>query len=283
MQPILITGGRGMLGRAFARLCAERYLAFEVTTRAELDIADAAAVAATLTRLEPWLVINAAGYVAVDAAEHDAERCRRDNSAGAETLARACARRRVALVTLSSDLVFDGAKRAPYHEADAPAPLSVYGRSQHEAEARVRDAHPDALVVRTSACFGPWDDHNFVTRTLRELAAGRIVRAAGDITVSPTYVPDLVHACLDLAIDGAHGVWHLAGTGATTWAGLAGAAATLAGYPDDRVVAVPATTLPWLAPRPPFSALGSARGGLLPPWEQALRRYHEARLEEARR
>lgn len=283
MQPILITGGRGMLGRAFARLCGERYLAFEATARGELDIADAAAVSAALGRLRPWLVINAAGYAAVDAAEDDAERCRRDNIAGAETLARACARARVDLVTFSSDLVFDGAKRAPYEEADAPAPLGVYGRSKHDAERRVRDAHPDALVVRTGACFGPWDPHDFVQRSLRALAAGREVRAAGDLTVSPTYVPDLVHACLDLAIDRARGVWHLANTGATTWAGLARAAAILAGYAGDCVADVPASSLRWRARRPVFSALGSARGALLPPWEHALRRHHEARLEEVGR
>lgn len=283
MQPLLITGGGGMLGRAFTRLCSERHLAFEVTTRADLDIADAAAVSVALARIEPWLVINAAGYVAVDAAENDAERCQRDNAIGAQTLALACARHGVDLVTFSSDLVFDGAKCAPYDEADAPAPLGVYGRSKHEAEARVLDAKPDALVVRTSACFGPWDDHNFVTRVLHELAADREVRAAGDITMSPTYVPDLVHACLDLAIDRERGLWHLANTGATTWAGLARDAATLAGYAGDRVVAVPATALPWRARRPAFSALRSARGGLLPPWEHALRRYHQARLEEVPR
>jgi dTDP-4-dehydrorhamnose reductase len=280
MQPILITGATGTLGRAFARLCAERYLTCHVTSRAELDIADPDAVAATLDRVEPWLVINAAGYVRVDDAEHDHDRCHRDNALGPTTVARACARARIGLVTFSTDLVFDGRKRAPYDEADAPAPLGVYGRTKHEAEARVLAAHPGSLVVRTSAFFGPWDDHNFVTRALRELAAGREVHAAGDTTVSPTYLPDLVHTCLDLAIDREHGVWHLANAGTTTWAALAREAAELAGYRADQVVPVPAAALPWRARRPVFSALGSTRGALLPPWNDALRRYHEARLEE---
>jgi dTDP-4-dehydrorhamnose reductase len=280
MRPILITGATGTLGRAFARLCAERYLACHVTSRAELDIADPDAVAAALDRVEPWLVINAAGYVRVDDAEHDRDRCHRDNALGPTTVARACARDGVGLVTFSTDLVFDGQKREPYDEADAPAPLGVYGRTKHEAEARVLAAHPGSLVVRTSAFFGPWDAHNFVTRTLRALAADQIVHAAGDTTVSPTYLPDLVHACLDLAIDGEHGVWHLANAGTTTWADLAREAAELAGYRADRVVPVPAATLPWRARRPAFSALGSTRGVLLPPWNDALRRYHAARLEE---
>jgi dTDP-4-dehydrorhamnose reductase len=280
MQPILITGATGTLGRAFARLCGERYLAHHVTSRAELDIADPGSVAAAIDRFEPWLVVNAAGYVRVDDAEHDQDRCHRDNALGPETLARACARDGIALVTFSSDLVFDGQKAEPYEEDDAPAPLGVYGRTKREGEARVLDAHPASLVVRTSAFFGPWDDHNFVTHTLRELAAGREVRAANDTIVSPTYLPDLVHASLDLAIDGERGLWHLANAGITTWADLACEAAQLAGHRVDRVVPVPRRALPWRAHRPLFSALGSARGVLLPAWSDGLRRYHEARMQE---
>jgi dTDP-4-dehydrorhamnose reductase len=217
VRPVLITGATGTLGQAFARLCGERGLAAQLTARADLDIADPAAVDAALERHQPWLVVNAAGYVRVDDAESDEERCHRDNAIGPHVLARACARDRVALVAVSSDLVFDGRKDAPYDEADRPAPLGVYGRTKHEAEQRVLDAHPAALVVRTSAFFGPWDPHNFVAHVRRELSAGRAFRAADDLTVSPTYVPDLVHACLDLAIDGEAGLWHLANTGTVTW------------------------------------------------------------------
>jgi dTDP-4-dehydrorhamnose reductase len=280
MRPLLITGATGTLGRAFARLCAERHLACRVTSRAELDIADPASVAAALDRFEPWLLVNAAGYVRVDDAEHDPARCRRDNALGPEIIARACARNQVHLVTFSSDLVFDGRKREPYEEDDIPAPLGVYGRTKHEGEARVLDAHPGALVVRTSAFFGPWDDVNFVTIALRELAAGRQVLAAGDTIVSPTYLPDLVHTCLDLAIDGEYGLWHLANASTTSWADLARGAAELAGHRVDCIVSVACAQLPWRARRPAFSALGSARGVLLPSLEDALRRYHHARGEE---
>lgn len=280
MQPILITGATGTLGRAFARICEDRGLACRLTRRSELDIASPDAVAAALDRHGPWLVINAAGYVRVDDAERDPERCHRENALGAEALGRACARAGVALVSFSSDLVFDGAKRAPYEEGDPPRPLGVYGRTKHEAEQRVLAAHPGSLVVRTSAFFGPWDDHNFVTVTLRELAAGRPVHAAEDMIVSPTYVPDLVHACLDLAIDGEAGLWHLANVGETTWAALAREAARHAGHADDRVIGVPADRLPFRCPRPPFSVLGSARGCLLPRLEHALHRYHGERKEQ---
>src|SRR4051794_13949614 len=103
-----------------------------------------------------------------------------------------------------------GDRDAPYVERDAIGPLNVYGRSKAEADARVLEAMPSALVVRTSAFFGPWDEHNFVTIALRALAAGHHFVAAEDSVVAPTYVPDLVHASLDLLIDGERGIWHLA-------------------------------------------------------------------------
>jgi dTDP-4-dehydrorhamnose reductase len=278
MPPVLITGASGTLGRAFGRICAHRGLACRLASRADLDLARDE-VSEVLDAVAPWLVINAAGYVRIDDAESDNERCRRDNIDGPTALARACRRAGIALVTFSSDLVFDGAKRAPYEEHDVPRPLGVYGLTKYEAEQRILDAHPAALVVRTSAFFGPWDEHNFIARSLRELAEGRTVCAAADTTVSPTYVPDLAHACLDLAIDGESGIWHLANHGATTWAALARAAARLHGYHEDRVIDVPLEALAFRAPRPPFSALGSARGVLLPSLDDALGRYHQARQE----
>ena len=272
MRPVLITGASGMLGRAFVTACASRNLACHATSRAELDIADPDAMLRLLDRLEPWLVVNAAGYVRVDDAEDEAERCHRENTLGAGMLARSTAARAVPLVTFSTDLVFDGRKDTPYLETDAPAPLSVYGRSKHAAEEAVRDAHSDALMIRTSAFFGD-DAGNFVTSTLRQLAAGEKVFAASDTVVSPTYVPDLVHACLDLAIDGERGLWHLANVGATSWAELALTTARCAGYPPTNVIAVPASELPWRARRPVYSALGSSRGALLGTLPEALERH----------
>jgi dTDP-4-dehydrorhamnose reductase len=275
MRPILITGATGTLGRAFRRVCDHRGLAYHLTSRAELDIASHDSVRAALDRYQPWLVINAAGYVRVDDAEHDHERCHRENALGPEMLAQLCSSAGVSLVAFSSDLVFDGLKKEPYEEHDVPRPLGVYGRTKYEAEQRVLDKYGEALVVRTSAFFGPWDDHNFVTRALRQLAGGEKVFAADDMIVSPTYVPDLVHACLDLAIDGESGVWHLANVGALSWAELARSAARAAGYPEDSVVGVASSALGLRAPRPAFSALGSARGQLLTHVEHALDRYRK--------
>jgi len=222
-------------------------------------------------------VVNAAGYVHVDDAEREPERCRRENVTGPALLARECARRNLPLVTFSSDLVFDGEKRAPYVESDAPAPLGVYGASKAEAEAAVLDAHPGALVVRTSAFFGPWDEWNFAELVLAALEDGRPFAAADDVVVTPTYVPDLVNASLDLLIDGEAGVWHIANTTEVTWFDFAIAAVALAGLDASPVEPRPSTELEWTARRPLYSALGSERGALLSSLEDALARFVSAR------
>jgi dTDP-4-dehydrorhamnose reductase len=273
--PLLITGATGTLGRAFDRICDVRGLPRVVSTRAQMDIAAPASVGAFLDATQPWAVVNTAGYVRVDQAESEPDACARENSGGPATLARACAERGIPLVTFSSDLVFDGAKRRPYVESDPVAPLNVYGRTKAEAERLVLAAHPAALVIRTSAFFGPWDEHNFVTIALRELADGRPFAAADDAVIAPTYVPDLVHASLDLLLDGERGVWHLANPGAVTWYELACDAARLAGLDPGGIEPRPTAAFGWPAPRPRYSALGSERGWIMAPLEDALARYFE--------
>jgi hypothetical protein len=128
-------------------------------------------------------------------------------------------------------------------------------------------------MVRTSAFFGPWDRHNFVTGALQALAEGRPFAAADDMIVSPTYVPDLVHACLDLLIDRESGIWHLTNDAALSWAQLVQRAAALAGLETASLRPCPSTTLALAAPQPRFSALGSERGILMPTLDNALQRY----------
>jgi dTDP-4-dehydrorhamnose reductase len=135
---------------------------------------------------------------------------------------------------------------------------------------------PAALVVRTSAFFGPWDDSNFVAVTLAELGLGRPVRADAETVISPTYVPDLVDASLDLLVDGASGIWHLAGAAAVTWAELARRSAAAVGLSPSRVVPVPRAEMNYRAARPALSALTSSRAALMPPLEESLERYARA-------
>jgi dTDP-4-dehydrorhamnose reductase len=238
-----------------------------------MDIADASSVTKALQTYEPWAVINAAGYVRVDDAERDRARCRRENTIGPALLAAACARAETRLMTFSSDLVFGGERGRPYGESAEVSPQNVYGQSKAKAEREVLKALPNALVIRTSAFFGPWDEHNFVTVALRALASGKRFPAANDSVVSPTYVPDLVHAALDLLIDGESGIWHLANSGETTWFDLARRAAELSGLDASLIDARPMESFDLPARRPSYSVLCSERGTLMQPLDDALSTY----------
>jgi dTDP-4-dehydrorhamnose reductase len=279
-RPLLIVGATGTLGRAVARACDVRGIAYRALTRSNLDIADASAATAVIGALSPWAIVNCAGFVRVDDAEHDRHACQRENVDGARVLAAACADTGTRFVTVSTDLVFDGHKRVPYVETDRVRPLCEYGRSKAEAEALVLATNPGALIIRTAAFFGGHDQYNFVTLALQSLASGNPYTAISDVVVSPTYVPDLVDAMLDLLIDGESGVWHVATGGAVTWEELARRAAQTVGVSTATLRAVPLEELGLQAKRPRYTALASSRGTLLGPLDDALRRYARTRAWE---
>ena len=275
--PILVTGAGGRLGTAFVRACAARHLACRGLRREQLDVADADAVSRVLDAVRPWAVVNAAGYARVDDAEREMDACYRDNVAGAATLADACAQRGIALLGFSSDQVFDGAGDGPYVEHDEPRPLGVHGRSMAAAERCVLHRLPGALVVRTAGCFGPSDASGTVAALVAALESGRPFPAPDDIVVSPTYLPDLANAALDLLVDGERGVWHLTNAGALSWAAFARRVAEAAGLDATLVEGRPAAELELVAPRPRRSVLASERGSLLPTLDDAIARWAAAR------
>jgi dTDP-4-dehydrorhamnose reductase len=240
--------------------------------RTEVDFQCFHTLEKNIRELRPWAVVYAAGYFDIDAAEMEWEHCYTENVRIPSFLADACAKYDSALLTFSSDLVFDGATRSPYCESDHVFPLGVFGRSKAEAESEVLARHDQALIVRSGAYFGPWDDGNFLAITLRSLEKDKCFLAPDDLSVSPTYVPDLVHACLDLLIDGEHGIWHVANPGGLTWVDFARQIADRAGVPHA-VKSCPAQLFGWTAPRPSYSVLSSERGLLLPPLEHALDRH----------
>jgi len=262
-RPILITGATGTLGRAFARLCEHRGLAYVLTERADLDITDPNSIERALDRFQPWAVVNTAGFVRVADAEQDPEACFQINTTGPELLAQACAKRGLPFVTYSSDLVFDGQLGRAYLETDPAAPTCVYGESKAKAEQRVLKIWPETLVVRTSAFFGPWDRYNFVWNTLRALNRGEEVVASDVSVVSPTFVPDLVHGTLDLLLDGELGIWHLANEGEVSWHGFARWVAEGARL-DTALIRTPERAAP------ANTALSSERGLILRPLERAI-------------
>lgn len=274
-SPVLIIGKNGTLGRAFAKCCGERAIAYRLLSREDCNICTDESIQAAIDKHKPWAIINTAGYVRVDDAEREFDKCFYDNTRGAENLAIAATQHGLKYISFSSDLVFDGSKNAPYVEDDATSPLNIYGRTKAQAEEAILKVNPDALVIRTSAFFGPWDEYNFAHYVRRNLLNEENISVAKDVTISPTYIPDLVHASLDLLVDDEKGIWHLVNHGELTWADLANEIADRFNLNRKYINPVLNEELNLPAKRPLYSVLTSNRGIMLPKLEDALKRYTE--------
>jgi dTDP-4-dehydrorhamnose reductase len=272
----LITGAGGQLG---TDLCAA--LAGEDVhplRRGDLDIADAAAVADVIARVRPDVVVNAAAYTAVDAAESDEDAAYRVNAAGPAVLAAALSGTGARLIHVSTDYVFAGDASRPYEADDATGPKSAYGRTKLAGEIAVGELLPEAsYVVRTAWVYGATGG-NFV-KTIARLERSRdTVDVVDDQRGSPTWSADLAGALVQLARSAARpGIYHCTNAGDTTWFGLARAIFEEVGGDPGRVRPTTTAAFPRPAPRPAYSVLSDAgwrAAGLtpLPPWRDALRR-----------
>jgi dTDP-4-dehydrorhamnose reductase len=272
-RPLLIVGSTGTLGRAFAGACSLRDIDHRLVGRDIVDLNDTMMIADALDRLRPWAVINCAGWVRVDEAEGRADDCFAANFRGCVELATACAQRDIHYSCFSSDLVFDGHGQRTYIESDAPAPLNIYGESKARAEVGVLEAGGRALVIRTASFFSPYDPHNFAMHLVATLHSERAFRAVGDCITSPTYVPDLVRATLDLVIDDERGIWHLTSDGAFSWAQFAHAVAEAMDLRTSLIETVSIDDMHWPARRPRHAPMSSERGLIMPSLASAIDRF----------
>jgi dTDP-4-dehydrorhamnose reductase len=281
---ILVTGGSGQLACALEN-AAGPGAALRVG-RPELDFDRPETINALLARAAPRAVVNAAAYTAVDRAEQDQDAAMRANRDGPEILARWCARAEVPLIHVSTDYVFDGLKGAPYVETDAPNPTGVYGSTKLAGEQAVLAACPRATVLRTSWVYAS-TGKNFVLTMLAAAAKAPKLRVVGDQKGCPSAAPDLAQAILAIAAQLQNGwssnyagVFHLAGSGETTWHGLAVAAfedAARHGLVAPPVEAIATADWPTPARRPPDSRLDCGKlaaifGVAMPHWRGALTR-----------
>jgi len=283
--PILVTGGSGQLASALGEAAGARPLL--VVGRPRFDFDQPEAIPALLRELAPSLIVNAAAYTAVDKAETDAEAAARANRDGPALLADCCARAGIPLVHVSTDYVFDGMKGAPYVETDTTNPTSVYGTTKLAGEQAVLAACPRALVLRTSWVYAA-RGRNFVLTMLRLGAERDTLRVVADQVGCPTSAADLAAAILGITDrignggwrDQYGGIFHAAGTGATSWHGLATAifeAAARHGMKRPRLEAITTAQYPTAARRPPDSRLDCGKLARvfdlqLPPWQGSLER-----------
>lgn len=272
-KTLLIIGKTGALGYAFSHICSMRNITHVALTRRELNITQPVEIEKIIEQYKPWAIINASGYVKVDQAETEAEECFAINAKGPASLAEVCKKYGIRFMTFSSDLVFNGEKLFPYIENDNVQPLNVYGKSKAEGEKMVLAANPNALIIRTSSFFGPWDKHNFAHYIIKELTEDKAFTVAKDITFSPTYIPDLVNTALDIFIDREQGICHLSNQGKLTWAEFADEIATRHKCSKNKIVKKLACEMHWTAKRPVYSVLENSKGIMLPPLYSAIERY----------
>jgi dTDP-4-dehydrorhamnose reductase len=250
----VITGAAGQLGHALT----EEFPDARALTRAEWDVTHPAPPG--LGGVE--LVLHAAAWTDVDGAEDDPQSAAAVNVGGVQHAADLGA----PLVVWSSDYVFDGLKRTPYVESDAPGPLGAYGRTKLHGEAA---AGEQAWVVRSSWLFGP-TSKNFVRTMLRLGAERDEVAVVDDQRGSPTYVGHLAAATRDV-MQLPHGRYHVAAAGECSWAEFAEAIFEEAGLPTH-VRRISTAEFGARAPRPGYSVLRSERGAPeLPHWRDGLR------------
>jgi dTDP-4-dehydrorhamnose reductase len=266
----VILGGEGMLGRDLAIRLGPDATAL---SRADADLGDPAALAAAMQGAD--VVVNCAAYTDVDGAEDDPASAYAVNADGAERAALAAVTAGARFVQISTDYVFDGSGRDPYPE-DAPlAPLGVYGHSKADGERRVRQAHPNALVVRTAWLYGAHGP--CFPRTMLDLARDRpTVTVIDDQIGQPSWTVDVADAITRLVFTGAPaGVYHATAGGQASWFDFARAVFEEAGLDPARIEPTDSSAFPRRAPRPGYSVLGHEgwrRVGLTPPrdWRTAL-------------
>lgn len=209
MSGWLVTGAAGMLGRDLTALLAERGEQVTGLGRSDLDITDPDAVAATLDKHQPSVVVNCAAWTAVDDAETHASDALRVNGDGPANLAAACARLGAVLIQPSTDYVFDGQATRPYRENDTAQPRSSYGRTKLAGERAVLETLPDSgYVLRTAWLYGQHGP-NFVATMLRLARTGNPVTVVNDQAGQPTWTADLAAQAVTLVAAGAPaGIYH---------------------------------------------------------------------------
>lgn len=273
---VLVSGANGMLGRDLVPVLKDHGHQAVATDRAEMDIADLAAVRARLAADRPDVVILCAAYTNVDACETEVDTAFLVNGIGAQNVALACQAHGVPLVYISTDYVFDGTLGRAYRETDRPNPQSVYGQSKLAGEQFVQQLLDKFYIVRTSWLYGR-HGKNFV-ETMRKLGREKPELAVvADQHGSPTWTVPLSHTLARLVETGRYGIYHATGQGATTWCDFTRKILELEGI-DTPVRAISTAELGRPAPRPAYSVLDNQHlrligQPLLPPWEESLASY----------
>lgn len=220
---ILVTGAKGQLGKKIIDLLSGKYT-LVLTDSDDMDITEESQVHKVTQSEKPDIIIHGAAYTKVDLAEEEKDRCKKINSDGTKNLALAAADLDIPIIYISTDYVFDGEKKSPYIETDAPHPLSVYGKTKLDGERDIRNICTKFYILRVSWLFGELPEGhpgtNFIETMLRLSKERNSLSVVNDQTGSPTYTRDLVEI-IDLIVSKKEsipfGLYHLSGNGECSW------------------------------------------------------------------
>jgi dTDP-4-dehydrorhamnose reductase len=290
---IIITGSSGQLGTdTLAELILRGHSPVALTSE-ELDITDADAVASRIKAEAPDVIVNCAGYTAVDKAESNIARAYSVNSDGVRNLAIAAKEAEAVIIHISTDFVFDGKSKVPYVEDSATAPLGVYGSSKLEGEKALSEALSEHIIIRTSWLYAA-HGNNFVRKMLKLSREREHLKVVSDQLGSPTWSVDLARAISvilskveavrsgkeDVKIWGTYGY---SNRGVASWYDLATAAIKEAratalgvGIICKSIEPIPTAEYPTPATRPAYSVLDTKKiervfGVAVPEWKESLR------------
>jgi dTDP-4-dehydrorhamnose reductase len=274
---VLVVGARGQLGQDLVKAFGESAAG---VTHQDVDVTDGVGVLQLLQAHRPDCVLNTAAFHRVDDCEANPALALAVNATGAFNVARASALAGARHVFFSTDYVYGGGaprgRGRPRLETEAPQPLNVYGVSKVAGEQLVRQAHPDALVIRSAGLYGTATSGKgwtFPELMLRLAASQDVVRVVDDQVLSPTFTADLAHATVALVEDGAAGLVHVVNDGECSWFEFAAATFELTGT-AARLEPQSTAQAGRRARRPPYSALASAvLTRPLRPWRDALADY----------
>lgn len=283
MKAILVTGGGGQVGAELARRCWPDGWRATAITREACDLGDTAAISAVIASRNWAAVINAGAYTAVDRAETEVTAAWAANALAPAALAEACRTRRIPIVQISTDYVFDGRREGAWEPGDRPNPLGVYGASKLGGELAVATSGARHAILRSSWVVSAHGT-NFVRTMLRLAAERETLSVVDDQRGCPTAAADLAAAAATIAIALARdparpsGIWHFSNAGETTWRGfaeaiMAGSAAR--GGPTATIAPIATADYPTPARRPENSVLSCDTTirdfAIRPrPWQEAL-------------
>ena len=291
MMRTLVLGANGQLGHT---LCKKLGKAAVGLTREDLDITDRDAVLLAFSEIRPDVVINAAAFTNVDAAESEAETCNLVNVTGTQNLAEAASAMESAFVQISTDYVFDGKPDATsgHKEGDRAAPQGVYAKSKLASEEAAMKTNPNkCFVIRTCGLYANQDADvtfkNFPSTILRLAANLPELRVVSDQVCTPSYVPHVADAILALAFTTEYGLYHITNQGSASWHEFATELIRMAGMTTP-VKEISTEEFGAVAARPAYSVLNTLKYrslGLspLPSWQQALQEFMSHRTRSAAR